>query len=552
MAPDDLSHPPPDPDTGPVAATAVTPAAGAACDRIVTAIPWGLAALATVACIAIANWRGNIDEAIFRYIGYAWFVGGDLPYRDALENKPPGIFALWGLVWVLFGDAAVLGRVLAVLVAGVTALGIDAMARRLWSASAANIAGPLFLVAMCSPAVDYCFADTETFGLFFAVCGLSVVWGKLAGPPVELWQAACAGALLGLAVIFKPVFIVESAVLLALLLLSTGDLRRRLTLAATAALVALVPTLVLIVYFHHRGCADEFLSAAFGGQLRSGAVMRFPPALRIRNTVSMLAELSTPALLTPLVLALGGVLQGHAAVGRSPARSTRGALVLPVILLVWALTTLAIPLAQGAGSATHRLKPVLVPVCLLSPGLLAHARAIGGKRLERLLRRCLGWLLALALAASVLVIVRELLAYAVPVPGRTARAAALHRTGARMPGGYSSPREAIFALTGPQDRIWCYPADDLYLGARKLCATRYINEIFLAQPGAQEEVLRSLVGGRARLVLINWSQAEHPPPSVFFNEVDRPAFHTALRPALAHHFEYLGATGPWSIYKFRG
>ncbi|HEX5659055.1 MAG TPA: hypothetical protein VFX59_17795 [Polyangiales bacterium] len=42
------------------------------------------------------------DQSLFFYIGRLWFSGA-LPYRDAVDQKPPGIFAIYGLATALFG-----------------------------------------------------------------------------------------------------------------------------------------------------------------------------------------------------------------------------------------------------------------------------------------------------------------------------------------------------------------------------------------------------------------------------------------------------------------
>src|SRR5689334_16180559 len=43
------------------------------------------------------------DQAVHLYVGRAWLHGG-LPYRDAFEYKPPGIFAIHALLVAVFGE----------------------------------------------------------------------------------------------------------------------------------------------------------------------------------------------------------------------------------------------------------------------------------------------------------------------------------------------------------------------------------------------------------------------------------------------------------------
>ncbi len=44
------------------------------------------------------------DQGLFYYIGREWLGRGAIPYRDAVEHKPPGIFVLHGLLIRIFGE----------------------------------------------------------------------------------------------------------------------------------------------------------------------------------------------------------------------------------------------------------------------------------------------------------------------------------------------------------------------------------------------------------------------------------------------------------------
>src|SRR5262252_10503852 len=43
------------------------------------------------------------DHGVHAYVGREWLHGG-LPYRDAFDHKPPGIFALHAFAMALFGE----------------------------------------------------------------------------------------------------------------------------------------------------------------------------------------------------------------------------------------------------------------------------------------------------------------------------------------------------------------------------------------------------------------------------------------------------------------
>ena len=157
------------------------------------------AIIAAVNQFIVLHWYAGSDEDIFSYIGYAWHRG-DLPYRDAFENKPPGIFLFWKLVWDA-GGSLITARTAGVVVALASAILIAAMARRMWKSQYALLAGPVFLTLMCLPSSDYALADTETFGIFFSLAAISLVWPL--GRRVDMTKAMVSGLICGCAILFK-------------------------------------------------------------------------------------------------------------------------------------------------------------------------------------------------------------------------------------------------------------------------------------------------------------------------------------------------------------
>ena len=71
--------------------------------RILLTFAYIFAVVAAINQFIVLHWYAGSDEDIFSYVGYAWHRG-DLPYRDAFENKPPGIFLFWKLVWDIGGN----------------------------------------------------------------------------------------------------------------------------------------------------------------------------------------------------------------------------------------------------------------------------------------------------------------------------------------------------------------------------------------------------------------------------------------------------------------
>jgi hypothetical protein len=502
-------------------------------------IPLAMAALAVALCIGVAVYLPGSDEDVFRYVGYAWSRTDDLPYRDAFENKPPGVFALWGLVWVCFDGAPVAGRLAGVAATCASALLLGSLAARLWSKQAGVVTAVLFLSAMCSRHFEFPFGDTETFGTFFSLAALYLIWPSEHWP-VTVPRAALAGALCGIAVLFKQVFLIELLVVLAVGALGPGRVGRRSVLVGVVLTGALLPVLGCLAYFKAHNALGEFFEVVIGALGSPGAVPGAPLLDRMLRASSIVLEyFAMPTVVAVLAL-------GACAVAELRRRERR---TLGLLCLAWALGILLAILVQGR-AYQHQFRQALAPLCLLAAGgLPALGVAVGERSGPAQPRsRMVGCLVVAAMALTLLSTVRDLSDEA--LTGE--RDAWYDATQARPDDVYPSLEVAVEALTGPEDRIWCYPRPDPYARTRRLSASRCFTAAYLSRPQAQEDVLRSLTQGRARLVVLDADSAAYGaiPPS--FEPSDRPAFHRKLADVLQQHFVLRGHTGPWSIYEFRG
>ncbi|HJL03043.1 MAG TPA: hypothetical protein RMH85_17195 [Polyangiaceae bacterium LLY-WYZ-15_(1-7)] len=95
-------------------------------------------ALGIVYALPSLAYRYGPDQAMFHYVAREW-LHGRLPYRDVFDVKPPGMFALHGLLHGLFGESMVVARVAAI--AAVVGTGVLA-AMALRRASVARGPGP--------------------------------------------------------------------------------------------------------------------------------------------------------------------------------------------------------------------------------------------------------------------------------------------------------------------------------------------------------------------------------------------------------------------------
>lgn len=534
-----MNDPEPDMDgAGRPDALPATPSQHGFSERSARTLAALLAATSLVACAAAALRKTGADEDIFRYVGYAW-AHGDLPYRDAFENKPPGIFLVWLLVWKVAGGAPLVGRALGLAATCGAALLVARMANRLWPSRRGAWAGLLFVAAACDRELQFPFADTETFGVFFAVAGLALVWpgeGEAPGP----FRYLLSGVLCGVALTFKPVFAVEVAAVAGLGLVAHHTFRRRALVVCATFAGSVMPLAACFAYFASHGIASEFVEVAFGALSQAGTLpsgqgsAATGPAWRLTIGVARLI----PKLSLPIIVAL-------LAAGLSIANGERRRAQRPILLLLaaWFLVALAGIAAQGWAWG-HQFKQLLPPLCILAVGALTTGSRgqaePGGASRSRLAEV----LLLLGMFLSLMGLVHRALMSVTPeAPGATTE-----RPGPSIR-QYESPEDAIATLTVPGDRIWCYPRSNLYVDTRRLSAARHFTPIFLSVPGAQAETLTRLTSGQARLVLIDWPRIEARRIDPSFAAQDRPAFHDELREVLGTSFRVCARADEWTVYE---
>jgi hypothetical protein len=157
-------------------------------------------ALALAAGASSLTYRFGRDQAIFFYLGRGW-LDGQLPYRDAFDLKPPGLYAAHALAIAVVGQNEVAARVLdlgGVLLAGALALRV---VRRHAVVPGALGLGALLLASWHYGNLDFWqTAQAEVWVALFALAGLAAL-GE--GPGWTPRRAALAGCLAGLGPTFK-------------------------------------------------------------------------------------------------------------------------------------------------------------------------------------------------------------------------------------------------------------------------------------------------------------------------------------------------------------
>jgi hypothetical protein len=170
------------------------------------------------------------DEGTYSDIGRAIDHGAVL-YRDVWDNKPPAIYWLTALLELRGPSVPVLHGVLALFVAASTA-GVWFLGRRLAGMRGATLAALVFAVLASLPNFDGDLYNAEVLGATFSVFAMLVL---LRVHPRHL----LAGALIGVAILFKEVFVADLAVAVVVPSILSGrrELRAGALVAAGAGLV---------------------------------------------------------------------------------------------------------------------------------------------------------------------------------------------------------------------------------------------------------------------------------------------------------------------------
>ena len=227
--------------------------------------------LLVIATIAIrsphfSNPFVHVDEEFYLLVGDR-MLHGAIPYVDIWDRKPVGLFLLYAGIRMLGGNGFIQYQLVAALFAGLTAVVIALMARRISNQIAAVLAGLAYVLALAMSGGQG--GQTPVFyNLLVALAAMQLLLlaSEPAGPDVVRRRGLAAMALVGIALQIKysPLF---EGLFFGLLLLrlswraSGGSLAR---LAADAALwigAAIAPTLLAYAWYVAAGHGDAFLFA---------------------------------------------------------------------------------------------------------------------------------------------------------------------------------------------------------------------------------------------------------------------------------------------------
>ena len=149
------------------------------------------------------------DEGFYAAVGQL-ILDGDLPYRDAFDNKPPLVFGWYALSFLIFGQHVWAPRLIAAIMVSVTTLLVYVQGRLLFSGREALLAALAFALSI-GVARFGTNANTEYFMLLPLVAGL--VTFTLGHKTGRLPWFLLSGVLHGVAIMTKEVCVFNLAFL---------------------------------------------------------------------------------------------------------------------------------------------------------------------------------------------------------------------------------------------------------------------------------------------------------------------------------------------------
>lgn len=202
------------------------------------------------------------DESYFMFIGNK-IAHGSVLYKDFIDNKPPGIFYLDALIFLIFGKSFIAARIILLIFNAISALAIYFIGKNLWNESAGRISSIFFLIGLyveCLPGIK---VQTEQFMVCFGLLGFLVFFLKS-----NYWKyLILTGFLLGMASLFKqPGVLFYLIIFLYYLLDLIAEKNRNFAYIyrSIKSLILigcgfLIPILVTTLYFYKMGTMYDFI-----------------------------------------------------------------------------------------------------------------------------------------------------------------------------------------------------------------------------------------------------------------------------------------------------
>lgn len=435
------------------------------------------------------------DEGEYAYI--AWRLGyNELPYRDWFDQKPPAVFYVYRLALMLPFEPIRAIHFVALLFSATSACALFFLGLRFMGRFWAWLAGALFALLAIDPLVQGTAANTELFMLCPLILSQIAFVTAVNRQTKTVLFMLLAGALTGVAVMFKQVAIVNWLLMIGLYpIFVRGENRWRTAISfaawsATGLLVVL--GFVVLYFFGHDGLRD-FVENVFTHNLQYiGAV---PASQRLDYFWGTLTTVARTQTIVWLFAAAGliGLLKSRQ-------------LAWFALLTGWLIASLIGASASGY-FFPHYFQQLLPP--------LALAAAAGAGRLDTV--RFLRFLPRASTRAVLVTVLAILPAVALwPFLFRYTPAEAVRRI---YPGDFFAEMpnfaQQIEEVTPPNRPIFIFGSEpELLFYAHRRSATRYI--FLFPLYGPYGDVRQKQLAAAAEVESANPSTAIYFPNLLFF------------------------------------
>jgi 4-amino-4-deoxy-L-arabinose transferase-like glycosyltransferase len=104
----------------------------------------------------------QMDEGVYSYVGWG-MLENLVPYKDVFDHKPPSIYVMYSLAFLLFGPTALSIKIFATIYSMGSVLAVFLVARRLAGSKAGCLAALLFGIFSSGPRIEGGGVNTEIF-----------------------------------------------------------------------------------------------------------------------------------------------------------------------------------------------------------------------------------------------------------------------------------------------------------------------------------------------------------------------------------------------------
>lgn len=242
------------------------------------------------------------DEGLYAHIGQEILRGG-LPYRDAMDQKPPGIHYIYATLITIFGATTEGIRIGTALYSAGTLLAIFLCSRRVFGTGAGLWAAMLYGIFSSGPLIRGSSSNSEVFMVLPVV--LSVYLLLLWADRPKTVIVALSGLLLGSAMVIKTValpHVLAGFLFVLITAYRTHGWRKTLSDTVAFSCCSIIPLAGSALFFYFKGAFQDYYywTIEFNKMYGTTSPAEFfhRMGLGLSRTAPELLPMAAPALIT--------------------------------------------------------------------------------------------------------------------------------------------------------------------------------------------------------------------------------------------------------------